>query len=278
MDPAEYKYIIWDYRDNTVTLTINNPEKRNALNPLARAELTDGIRRAGSDPTVASIVITGVGDKAFCSGGDLAYERGLVPEGMSADIWSCIEAIRRSKVPVIAAVKGYAIGSGNWLAYLCDLTVAADNAIFGQVGAKVASTPAGYYVAYLTRVVGEKRAREIWYLCRRYTAHEAQALGFVNFVYPLAEFDQRLRELCQELVHRSPTTIKLLKASFEMAADPIRGLRDDYLLSLIEPDYMERGETHEGVAAFREKREPDFSPWRQPKTPAAGDAAPPKAS
>jgi dihydroxynaphthoic acid synthetase len=265
MEPTDYKDIIWEFRNHTVYLTINRPERRNALSPRARAELTDGIKRAGSDPTVAAIVIRGAGDKAFCAGGDLAYERGLVPEGMSADIWACIEAIRRSRVPVIAAVKGFAVGSGNWLAYLCDLTVAADNAIFAQAGAKIGSTAAGFFVAYLSRIVGEKKAREIWYLCHRYSAQEALDMKLINFVYPLAEFDARLDALCDELVHRSPTTIKLLKTTFDMAIDPIRSMRDDYLLTLIAPDYAERGELHEGVAAFKEKREPDYSKWRQPR-------------
>jgi dihydroxynaphthoic acid synthetase len=259
----EYSEIIFDYSDHIVTLTINRPDRRNALSPSARAELTDGLIVAGGDPRVAAIVITGAGDKAFCSGGDLAFERGTVARGQSADIWACIEALRRSKVPVIAAVKGYAVGSGNWLAYLCDMTVAADNARFGQAGARIASTAAGFYVAYLTRVVGEKRAREIWYMCDQLSAAQALEMGLINRVWPLETFDTLLREFCQQLVLRSPTSMRLLKASFEMATNDTRWMHDEYLLSMINPDHHE--ETMEGVAAFREKRAPNFSRWRQAK-------------
>lgn len=265
MKPSEYREVVYSYQDYIATLTINRPERMNALTPRAWDELTDGILRSGSDPTVAAIVLRGAGERAFCAGGDLSNERGGGGEEEFSDISSLPEAIRQSQVPVISAVKGYAIGGGNWLAYLCDITVAADNAIFGQVGARLGSSPAGFYVAALSRAVGEKRAREMWYFCHRYSAQEAKAMGLVNFVFPLAEFDEKLSELCQELVHRSPTTIKMLKMSFDMGLDAIRPLRDTFLMAAAGTQQRASEELVEGSAAFREKREPDYSRFRQPR-------------
>jgi dihydroxynaphthoic acid synthetase len=259
-DTAE---LLVDLSDNILTLTINRPEKRNALSPTARFKLNQELLKASTNKEVGVIVITGAGDKAFCSGGDVSFERGSVPEGQTGDIHGTIEAMRVCQVPIVAAVKGYAVGSGNWLAYLCDLTLAADNAIFAQNGARIGSGAAGYFVAYLTRVVGEKKAREMWYLCRRYSAQQALEMGLINEVFPLDEFDVRVREYCQELVQRSPTTIKLLKTTFDRALDDLRGLRADYWQAMVAPEFGENGELAEGVAAFREKREPDFSAWRR---------------
>jgi dihydroxynaphthoic acid synthetase len=255
--------ILVDYTDHVLTLTINRPERRNAFTPTARAKLNRELINASKDPRVGVIVITGAGDLAFCSGGDVAYERGAVPEGESGDMHGTIDAMRMCGVPIIAAVKGWAVGSGNWLAYLCDLTVAADNARFAQNGARIGSGPGGYMVNYLVSVVGEKKAREIWYLCRRYSAQEALEMGLINFVYPLAEFDTKLRELCDELLQRSPTTIRLLKQSFDIAHDAQRGMRADILQPMVAREFGTNGEIQEGIAAFREKRDPDFSQWRQ---------------
>lgn len=255
--------ILVDFKDHVLTLTINRPHRRNALSPTARASLNHHLREASKKNSVGVIVITGAGDDAFCAGGDLNWERGTVPEGANGDIWGTIEAMRRCKVPIIAAVKGWAVGSGNWLAYLCDLTIAADNAVFSQNGARIGSAAGGYSVQYLTRVVGEKRAREMWYLCRRYPAEEAQRLGLVNFVVPLAEFDEHVKALCQELLTKSPTALKTIKTSFDQATDHMRSMRSDHWSFLVAPDFETSGEVQEGVAAFKEKREPDFSPWRQ---------------
>jgi dihydroxynaphthoic acid synthetase len=254
--------LLVDFKDHVLTLTINRPERRNALSPTARFKLNSELIKASKDRRIGAIVITGAGDKAFCSGGDVNFERGAVPEGQAGDVHGTVEAMRLCQVPIVAAVKGYAVGSGNWLAYLCDLTVAADNAVFAQNGARIGSGAAGYFVAYLTRVVGEKKAREMWYLCRRYTAQEALAMGLINEVFPLAEFDDRLGEYCKELVQRSPTTIKLLKTTFDRALDDLRSLRADYWQSMVAPEFGVNGELHEGVTAFKEKREPDFTPWR----------------
>lgn len=255
--------ILVNFKDHVLTLTINRPERRNALNPSARRTLNAELTKASRDRSVGVVVIKGAGDKAFCSGGDVSFERGVVPEGEAGDVHGTIEAMRLLQVPVVAAVKGYAVGSGNWLAYMCDLTVAADNAVFAQNGARTGSGAAGYFVSYLSRVVGEKRAREMWYMCRRYSAQEALDMGLINAVYPLADFDDRLAEYCSELVKRSPTTIRLLKTSFDRAVDDLRSHRADHWQSLVAPDFGTNGELAEGITAFREKRDPDFSPWRQ---------------
>jgi dihydroxynaphthoic acid synthetase len=255
--------ILVDQRDHALTLTINNPARRNALSPPARAQLNKLLRKASKDRTVGVIILRGAGDEAFCSGGDVRFERGGVDDGVAGDVHGTLEAMRLCKVPIIAAVKGWAVGSGNWLAYMCDLTVAADNAIFAQNGARIGSGAGGFFVPYLVRVVGEKKAREMWYLCRRYKAQEALEMGLINAVYPLAEFDQRVRELCDELLQRSPTTIKLLKTSFDRAIDDMRGFRFDYWQEMVAPEFGVNGELAEGVQAFKEKRQPDFNRWRK---------------
>jgi len=256
-------HLLVSYADNVLTLTINQPEKRNAISPEGRHKLNKTLIKASTDASIGVIVITGAGDKAFCSGGDVNRERGSVKEGEAGDIHGTIDAMHLCKVPIVAAVKGYAVGSGNWLAYLCDLTVAADNAIFGQNGARIGSGAAGFPVEYLVRVLGEKRAREMWYMCKRYNAEQALAMGLINEIFPLEEFDERLHDYCQELVNRSPTTIKLLKTSFDRALDEIRAHRGDHWQQLVAPEFGVNGELHEGVTAFKEKRQPDFTPWRR---------------
>lgn len=255
--------ILVDFTDHVLTLTINRPHRRNALSPSARAQLNRELLGASTDRSVGVIVLTGAGDRAFCSGGDVAYERGAVPEDQAGDVHGTIEAMRRCRVPIIAAVKGWAVGSGNWLAYMCDLTVAADNAKFAQNGARIGSGAGGFWVTYLSNVVGEKKARELWYLCDRYTAQEALEMKLINYVYPLEEFEANLRALCDKLLQRSPTTLSLLKTSFDRAHDHMRSIRFDYWQAMIEPEFGKNGEIQEGIAAFREKRDPDYSPWRQ---------------
>lgn len=261
-----YDNIIEEYRNGIVWLTINRPDRRNALSPAARAELTDGISRAGSNPVVAAIVITGAGEKAFCSGGDHTYERGLAAsDAPVADVPACFEAMRRSKVPLIAAVRGFAVGSGVPLAYLCDLTVAAEDARFYLIEPKLGSSPAGFDVAFLSRIIGEKRAREMWYLGKQYSATEAHQMGLVNEVFPVDGFLERVQEYAEVLLRRSPTTLRLLKASFDMAADGLRHMRSDNFVSMFAPEYMDNPEISEGLRALKEDREPDFSPWRRPR-------------
>lgn len=205
------------------------------------------------------IVLTGAGQKAFCTGGDqsdhdgkYAGDRGII--GMPID--EVHSVIRDVPKPVLAKVRGYAIGGGNVLATLCDLTLAADTAIFGQVGPKMGSVDPGFGTAYLARVVGEKKAREIWYMCRRYSAAEAMDLGLVNKVVPEAQLDAEVDSWCAELVLRSPTAIALAKRSFNADTESIRGIGGIGMLGL--SLYYDTDESKEGGQALREKRDPDF--------------------
>jgi 1,4-dihydroxy-2-naphthoyl-CoA synthase len=260
--------IIEEFRDGVVWLIINRPHRRNALSPSARAQLTDGISRAGQHPSVAAIVIMGQGEEAFCSGGDQSHERGLADADLpKSDVTACYEAMRRSRVPIIAAVRGWAVGGGCTLSAVCDLTVAAENAKFYYIETRLGSVAAGFAVAYLARVVGEKKAREMWYLGRIYDAEEAKAMNLVNEVFPLDGFTDRVQEYAQTFIRRAPTTLQLLKASFEMAVDPIRHMSNDYVVATMARDFDDDPEIAEGVAALHEKRDPDFSHWRQPRGP-----------
>jgi 2-ketocyclohexanecarboxyl-CoA hydrolase len=208
---------------------------------------------------VVTITLTGAGEKAFCTGGDqsdhdgqYAGDRGVI--GMPID--EVHSVIRDVPKPVVAKVRGYAIGGGNVLATICDLTVAADSAIFGQVGPKMGSVDPGFGTAYLARVVGEKKAREIWYLCRRYSAQEALDMGLINHVVPEADLDAEVASWCAELVQRSPTAIALAKRSFNADTESIRGIGSLGMVGL--SLYYGTEESAEGGNALREKRDPDF--------------------
>lgn len=245
-------------RGHAFWITINRPDKRNALNASVIAGIVDGYRRAHEDSDVRVIVLTGAGDKAFCTGGDQGahdgqYDgRGTI--GLPIDELQSL--IRDVPKPVIARVNGFAIGGGNVLATICDLTIASDKAQLGQVGPKVGSVDPGFGTAYLSRIVGEKKAREIWYLCRRYTAQEALAMGLVNAVVPHDELDAEVDRWCAELVERSPVAISLAKRSFNADSENIRGISSMGMAAL--SLYYDTDESKEGGIAFREKRKPDF--------------------
>ncbi len=214
--------------------------------------------RAGGSRDVGVIVLSGAGDKAFCSGGDQSGQaagyggRGAV----GLPIEQVQSLIRDVPQPVIARVQGYAIGGGNVLATVCDLTIASERAIFGQVGPKVGSVDPGFGTAYLARVVGEKKAREMWYLCRRYTAAEALQMGLANVVVPHEELDAEVARWCAELMERSPTALTIAKRSFNVDTESIRGSGALGFQALAL--YYQTEEHKEGSAAFREKRKPDF--------------------
>ena len=264
-DDAAFEDLIYGYDDHVATITINRPKTLNSLTGQTRAELVAAIDRAAHDRRVGVIVLTGAGDRAFSSGGDVKWEKegGLARRHVSISPRSVHEAIRHAGKPVIAAVKGYAIGMGNHLAYYCDLTIAADNAIFGQNGPRVGSPAEGYPVALLQRVVGAKKAREMWYLCRRYSAAEALELGLVNAVVPLAELDAEVRKWCDEILRGSPTCLSILKASFEADIDALRDTSPNHFQRLLAPDFHDIGEDKEGQDAFFEKRPPDFNAFRR---------------
>ena len=255
----EYRDILYTKANHVARITINRPEKLNAHTDHTLNEMIAALHDASQDPSVGVVVLTGAGDRAFCAGGDVKWENegGLeaMATGEPADIHG---ALRKCNKPVIAAVKGYAIGGGNHLAYFCDLTIAADNAIFGQNGPRVGSPAEGLTVAYLIRVVGAKKARELWYLCRRYSPQEALDMGLVNEVVPLAELEERVDAVCEEILDNSPTCIRILKASFDAEFDYMRGMRFGSLQAWLAPDYYTRRESREGSEAFLNKRPADF--------------------
>lgn len=257
MSEAEYKDILYEERDGVATITFNRPEVLNAFRMGTYEEVTDAIHRAGWNKSVGVIVLTGVG-RAFGVGGDSSDKKsdragrgtlGVPVEALHA-------AIRDVPKPVIAKVRGYAIGGGNVLVTLCDLTIASDNAMFGQVGPKVGSVDPGYGTAYLSRIVGEKKAREIWYLCRKYTAAEALAMGLINKFVPDAELDAEVDKWCAEIMQMSPTAIAIAKRSFNADSENIRGIANlgFQAVSL----FYATDEAKEGGNAFREKRKPRF--------------------
>ena len=257
----DYQDILYAVKDATATITINRPEKLNAFRAQTCEELIDAFKRAGADREVAVVVLTGAGDRAFCTGGDQGDHaeegggyggRGTL--GMPIDeVQSLIRDIPK---PVIARVQGFAIGGGNVLATLCDLTIASENAQFGQVGPRVGSVDPGFGTAYLARAVGEKRAREIWYLCRRYTAAQAYEMGLVNAVVPREKLDEEVAAWCAELAARSPTAIAIAKRSFNADTEHQRGLGALGFEAVAL--YYGTEESKEGGRAFREKRPPRF--------------------
>src|SRR4051812_38243313 len=212
--------VLYEVNGGTAWITINRPERRNAFRGRTVRDLVTCFRAASHDREVGVAVLTGAGDKAFCSGGD-QKERGGGSGYDEMDVTALHTVIRNIPKPVIAMVNGFAIGGGHVLHVLCDLSVAADTAIFGQTGPRVGSVDPGFGTAYLARVVGEKKAREIWYLCRQYSAADALAMGLVNKVVPAAALRGEVEQWCAELLAKSPTALKLAKASFNADTDHI---------------------------------------------------------
>ncbi|MDO8616064.1 MAG: enoyl-CoA hydratase-related protein [Dehalococcoidia bacterium] len=243
-------------------ITINRPDVMNSFTGRTLTEMRSAVDDAGGDPAVGVIVITGAGDRAFCAGGDVRWLQEVQHAGAAdaapmdphAGIEDCLK-------PVIARVNGYAIGGGNHMAYFADFTIASEQATFAQVGPRVGSPAAGHFVAYLTHVVGAKKAKEIWMLCHRYSAQEAREMGLVNVVVPHARLDEEVDKWCQELMQKSPACLKILKASFRELYRPLReGSGRDWVKE-IAPNFYSSGEADEGKNAFLARREPDFSPF-----------------
>lgn len=257
----EYTDIIYERAEGIARITINRPEVHNAFRPLTVNELIDAFNHVRDDQTTGVVLLTGAGDRAFCSGGDqrIRGDAGYVGnDGVPRlNVLDLQRQIRLLPKPVIAVVAGYAIGGGHVLHVVCDLTIAADNAIFGQTGPKVGSFDGGYGATYLARIVGHKRAREIWYLCRQYDAQQAFEMGLVNTVVPLAQLEETSVEWAREILEKSPTAIRFLKAAFNADTDGLAGIQqfagDATLL------YYQSPEAQEGRNAFLEKRKPDFS-------------------
>ena len=254
----EYQDIVYAEADGVATITINRPEKMNAFRGQTCEELIHAFNRAGWNKDIGVIVFTGAGDRAFCTGGDQsAHEGAYDGRGtIGLPVEELQSVIRDVPKPVIARVQGYAIGGGNVLAAICDLTIAADTAQFGQVGPKVGSVDPGFGTAYLAQVVGEKKAREIWYLCRRYTAEQAVEMGLANTVVSADELDAEVDRWCAEILERSPTAIAIAKRSFNAATENLRGISSMGMQALAL--YYDTDESREGVNAFMEKRKPEF--------------------
>lgn len=259
--------ILYDKEEGIATITINRPKVLNAFRAETVDEMIDAFQDAWADRTIGVVILTGAGDRAFCTGGDQSVrdESGYQGKRSRSDVGLDIEdlhgIIRQIPKPVIAAVNGYAIGGGNVLHVLCDLTIAVETAIFGQAGPKVGSVDPGFGTAYLARVVGEKKAREFWYLCRKYSAQEALAMGLVNRVVPPDQLMEETHAWAREILAMSPTAIKIAKASFSAETEHIKGNSALGMSALAL--YYETEEAMEGRNAFMERRKPDFGRFRR---------------
>jgi 2-ketocyclohexanecarboxyl-CoA hydrolase len=258
----DYQDIRYEIDDGVATITINRPDKYNAFRGLTCDELIAAFNRAGYDDSIGVIVLTGEGNKAFCTGGDQSAHDGQYDGRgvIGLPIEDLHSVIRDVPKPVIAKVRGYAVGGGNVLCTLCDLTIAADTAIFGQVGPKVGSVDPGFGTALLARHVGDKKAREIWFLCRKYPANEAKNMGLVNEVVAEEELDDEVRTWCDEILALSPTAIAIAKRSFNADSDNIRGIAGQGMQAL--SMYYRTEESKEGGRAFLEKRKPEFRKYQ----------------
>ena len=257
------KEILYSVKDYVATLTINRPKVLNAFTGDNIKEMQALLDQAAADRNVAVIVLTGVGERAFCVGGDINWERGSGGKSGLQDLnFTFNRQIAECPKPVIARVNGYAIGGGHHIAYFCDFTIAAEHAIFGQNGPRVGSPAGGYIVSHSASVIGHKRARELWMLCRRYTAKQALEWGLANAVVPMAQLDAEVRKWCDELLAVSPTCLRILKRSFYHHMAPIMQRDMNDLLKEVAPGYFSTGEQQEGASAFLEKRKPDFSRFR----------------
>ncbi len=266
-----YRDILFDLSDAGIArITINRPEKRNAFRPQTVSELFDAFSRVRDNPRIGVVLFTGAGPSAdggyaFCAGGDQSVrgDGGYVgDDGLPRlNVLDLQRLIRSLPKVVIALVAGYAIGGGQVLHLLCDLSLAADNAVFGQTGPRVGSFDGGFGAGYLARVVGQRKAREIWFLCRQYSAEEALEMGLVNAVVPLAELEAEGVRWAREVLTHSPTAIRCLKAAFNAETDGLAGIQE--LAGQATHLFYRTEEGQEGRNAFLEKRAPDFSgsPW-----------------
>jgi dihydroxynaphthoic acid synthetase len=256
-----FEDVVYEVSGATAEITINRPERYNAFRGRTVEELVKAFRSAWADRAVQAVILTGTGEKAFCTGGDVKQraetgDYGPTESGMF-EIGYLHRLIRDIPKPVIAAVNGLAVGGGHVLHVLCDVSIAADTARFGQAGPRVGSFDAGFGSAYLARVIGEKRAREMWYFCRLYDAATAERWGLVNAVVPAAELMTAAREWAGEIAEKSPTAIKFLKQSFNADTDHQAGLSNLAMSAL--DLYAVSDEGMEGAHAFAEKRKPDFA-------------------
>ena len=262
---VDYGDILYQQAEGIAKITINRPEVRNAFRPETIQELIDAFHHAHMDPAVGVIILTGAGDLAFCAGGDQRIRGdGGYRDGAGTEHLNVLELQRQIRTlpkPVVAMVAGYAIGGGHVLHLICDLSIAADNARFGQTGPKVGSFDAGFGAGLMARTVGMKKAKEIWFLCRQYDAEEALAMGLVNTVVPLAELEATTVDWCRRMLRLSPTALRVLKAAFNADTDGLAGIQE--LAGNATGLFYQTDEAREGRDAFLEKRAPDFTRFRR---------------
>ncbi|MFZ5433580.1 MAG: 1,4-dihydroxy-2-naphthoyl-CoA synthase [Calditrichota bacterium] len=260
-----YQDIRYEKWDGIAKITINRPKVRNAFRPETLFDLQNAFLDAREDPEVGVIILTGAGDQAFCSGGDqkIRGDQGYVGQDKvpRLNVLDLQKQIRSLPKPVVAMVAGYAIGGGHVLHIVCDLTIAAENARFGQTGPRVGSFDGGFGAGYLARIVGHKKAKEIWFLCRQYNAQEALAMGLVNIVVPLAQLEATTVEWCREMLALSPMALRCLKAAFNAETDGEAGIQE--LAGNTTLLYYMSEEAQEGRNAFKEKRSPDFKKFKR---------------
>ncbi len=263
----EYKEIKFSYYEGVAKISINRPEKHNAFTPLTVKEMSEAMELARQDERVGVVILTGEGGKAFCSGGDQSVRGhgGYIGDDQvpRLNVLDLQMQIRRIPKPVVAMVAGWAIGGGHVLHVVCDLSIAADNARFGQTGPKVGSFDGGFGASYLARIVGQKKAREIWYLCDQYNAQEALDMGLVNKVVPLDQLEEATMEWCRKMLAKSPIALRMLKSAFNAELDGQAGIQE--LAGNATLLYYLSDEAKEGKNSFLEKRQPDFSKF--PKFP-----------
>jgi len=257
---GNYKDILFHKMDGIAKITINRAHVRNAFRPLTVEEMSHALNESRLDESIGIIILTGEGDKAFCSGGDqkVRGDAGYKDENGThkLNVLDFQKQIRSCPKPIIAMIAGYAIGGGHVLHVMCDLSIAADNAIFGQTGPKVGSFDGGYGSSYLSRIVGQKKAREIWFLCRQYDAKQALKMGLVNTVVPLCDLEKETIKWCKEILNHSPLAIRCLKAAFNADCDGQAGLQE--LAGNATMLFYMTKEGKEGHSAFLEKRKPNF--------------------
>ncbi len=263
IEAETFQDIKYHKAEGIAKITINRPEVRNAFRPLTVQEMAQALTDARDDEEIGVIILTGEGEKAFCSGGDqkirgeAGYKDHRAGNKNRLNVLDFQRQIRTCPKPVIAMVAGYAVGGGHILHMLCDLTIAADNAIFGQTGPRVGSFDGGYGASYMARIVGQKKAREIWFLCRFYNAQEALAMGLVNKVVPYKDLEKETIQWCREILANSPMAIRCLKAALNADCDGQAGLQE--LAGNATMLFYMTPEGQEGRDAFVEKRKPDFS-------------------
>jgi naphthoate synthase len=261
----EYQDITFEFFEGIAKITINRPEVRNAFRPQTVMDMSNAMDICREDAQIGVVVLTGTGDKAFCSGGDqrVKGKAGYVGEDgvPRLNVLDLQKKIRTIPKPVVAMVNGYAIGGGHVLHVICDLSIASDNAIFGQTGPRVGSFDGGFGSSYLARIVGQKKAREIWFLCRQYSAAEALEMGLVNKVVPFDQLEDEVVDWCKTMLQHSPIALRMIKAGLNAELDGQTGIQE--LAGNATMLYYFTDEAQEGKHAFLEKRKPDFSKYRR---------------